>query len=452
MPAATTRLYLGFDLHPGQLEIRDSKARFRVLNCGRRWGKSVVCRAAILEAVGDGLRVAYMCPTNKMLMDMWRAIRNILAPITVEKNEQEHRIQTVNGAVVEFWSLDNPDGPRGREYHLVIIDEAAVIPSGDTWQEVIRPTLMSTHGRALFASTPKGYNWFWQLWMLGERKLDPEWESWKKPTVNNPFIDPREIESARRTTPINIFAQEYEAEFVADAGAVFRRIDEAAIAPLQEAPLPGHTYVLGADLAKTNDFSVYTVIDTTIMAVAFIDRANHVDYKLQRGRLEALARRFHVMAAVVEQNTNLAFMEDLMGTGLPIVPFTTGVNSKALIIEGLAGAFDNDRLRLLDKTIPVGAEALNELHAFQMERLPSGAFRYAGPRDTNDDMVMSLALAYHGATYGAPRWAPELIEIGRPAPGATEVSVPGVFLNQVQMPAPPPRDVAWPTAEYIYGQ
>src|SRR5690348_60594 len=151
----TVNIHLGIYLHPGQLEVYNSPARFRVLNCGRRWGKSAELRAEIFRGVTLGLRIAYMCPTNKMLSDMWRTIKFALEPITLEKNEQEHRIETTNGAVIDFWSLDNPDGPRGREYDLVLIDEAAVIPSGDVWQEVIRPTLMSTHGRAMFASTPK---------------------------------------------------------------------------------------------------------------------------------------------------------------------------------------------------------------------------------------------------------------------------------------------------------
>jgi len=445
-------VYLGLALHPGQIEVYESPARFRVLDCGRRWGKTVTLRAEILRAVSEAKRIAYMCPTYKMLADMWRIVKNMLAPITKEKKEDEHRIETINGAVVEMWSLDNPDGPRGREYDLVLIDEAAVVPSGDTWQEVIRPMLMTTQGRALFASTPKGYNWFWNLYRLGKNDAFPDWESWHKPSSDNPFLPASEIEDARKTTPVNIFSQEYLAEFISDAGSVFRNLEEMAQGFVQAQPKAGHTYVIGVDLAKTNDFSVFTVIDVTLMSVCYIDRANHVDYKLQKGRIVALANLFHAAGIIVEQNTNLAFMESLMDTGLPIMPFTTSGSSKALIIEALAAAFDNRQLQVLHKGEaidgqPIGQLLLDELHAFQMERLPSGAFRYSGPRDSNDDMVMSLALAYHGATYGVPKWAPELIDI----PHASQGIIPAdVLYGNVQFPPPPPIDVAWPTAEYIF--
>lgn len=439
-------IYLDLELHTGQIEVYESLARFRVLCCGRRWGKSIVCRAAILDGVTKGQKVAYMCPTNKMLGEMWRAIKALLAPITEEKNEQEHRIQTINGAVVEMWSLDNPDGPRGREYDLVIIDEAGVIPSGDPWQEVIRPTLMSTHGRALFASTPKGYNWFWGLFRLGQSSLEPDWACWHKPTVDNPHIDPQEIEDARRTTPVNIFSQEYLANFISDSGSVFRKLDEAAIAPQQNEPKLGHVYIIGVDLAKTNDFSVYTVIDATAKAVAFIDRANHVDYSLQKERLVSLTNRYHAAAVIVEQNTNLAFMEQLVDTGLPIYPFVTSGPTKALIIESLAAAFDNEELLLLDPQHDFAQEMLNELRAFQMERLPSGAFRYGGPRDTHDDIVMSLALAYYGATFDVPTWSPEIIGMDDPV----SRSIPDAALIEAVIANTPDEVVPWPTSAWTY--
>lgn len=451
----TTNIYLGIDLHPGQLSVFNSPARFRVVCCGRRWGKSEELKAEILKGVKDQLRIAYMCPTYKMLAEMWRAVKNLLAPITREKKEDEHRIETINGAIVEMWSLDNPDSPRGREYDLVLIDEAAMIPSGDAWQQVIRPMLMTTRGRALFASTPRGYNWFWNLWKLGElingMPRQAGWESWQLPSINNPHLPPAEIEEARQISSALTFSQEYEAEFISDSGAVFRNIDKQAIGIWQEKPMyADHTYVIGVDLAKANDFSVFMVIDVTFNSLCYIERDRHVDYKIQKGRLTALANRFHAAGVIVEQNTNLAFMEELMDTGLPIIPFTTGGNTKAMIIEALAAAFDNERLILPDRTNPYALyvqQLLDELHAFQMERLPSGNFRYGGPRDMHDDMVMALALAWYGAYSGVPKWKPELIEIAQPS---QTVSTLNFLFGPVQAPKIEDGAVAWPTAEYIF--
>jgi hypothetical protein len=75
-----------------------------------------------------------------------------------------------------------------------------------------------------------------------------------------------------------------------------------------------------------------------------------------------------------------------------------------------------------------------------MERLPSGAFRYGGPRDTHDDIVMSLALAWYGATFDVPTWSPELI-------GPTEPQI-----NSLPAPAIPIPDevVAWPMPNWMW--
>lgn len=436
-------IHLGFDLHAGQMECYNSPARFRVLDCGRKFGKSTTAKAELSRGIAFSQRIAYMCPTYSMLMDMWRSMKVLLAPITIDKSEQEHRIETINGAVLKFWSLDNPDGPRSDEYDLIIVDEAALLELLDIWEAVLWPTLMKRHGRALFLSTPRGFDGFWMLWQRGQPfsaggpPREKEWQSWQAPTWANPHINPSEIEEMRRTYSQMRFSEEIEAKFISGSGAVFRYLEESAIATVQTEPIAGHTYVVGADLAKSDDFSVFIVIDVTLMAAVFIDRGNHVDYKLQRTRFVALCNLFHVTAAVVEQNTNLAFMETLVDTGLPIIPFTTGAQSKPALIEALAGGFDNHRL-----IIPNDPGLLDELRAFHMERMPSGQMRYSGPRSGHDDMVMALALSYYAATYGAPSWKAEIVEVGSANTVDTDwLGMPVVDKNEfkdqlVQWPVP----------------
>jgi hypothetical protein len=423
MAKTETKIWLGLDPHPGQQTVLNAPERFRVLDCGRRWGKTVVLRAEMLRGVQKGLRIAYCCPTEKMLKAMWRWAKQTLAPITLDKSEQEHRLELQGGASIDFWSLNNPDGPRGQEYDLLLFDEAAVIPTGDVWFEVLWPTLGFTQGKALFASTPKGYNWFWKLFELGDGPhRDPDWYSWKLPTTSNPFFPKAELENIRRHTPASIFSQEYEAEFISDASSVFRHIDDAAVAIEQKEAIPGHVYVFGVDLAKQDDFSVFLVFDVTTMSVAYIDVGRHVDYSLQKKRLVALAQKFRPVTIMIERNTNLSFVdEQLRDTNLPIRPFdTTGahggqVGSKGMIIENLAAAFDNNDVFHKSICILPDDTLLRQLKAYAAERLPSGQFRYAGPKDTHDDYVMALALAYHAATYDTPLWGPELVQMNEVA-------------------------------------
>jgi hypothetical protein len=76
-------------------------------------------------------------------------LRSVLASVTGDKNEQEKRLEVISGGSIELWSLDNPDAARGRKYALVVIDEAAMIPTLEqAWQQSIRPTLTDLQGCA----------------------------------------------------------------------------------------------------------------------------------------------------------------------------------------------------------------------------------------------------------------------------------------------------------------
>jgi hypothetical protein len=135
------------------------------------------------------------------------------------------------------------------------------------------------------------------------------------------------------------------------------------------------------------------VIDATTREVVALDRFNRIDYVIQKGRLQALYERFRPDAIYVEQNSmGVPLVEDLQRLNLPVHPFLTTNASKLLVIDALALAFEREELRVLDDP-----DLVNELLAFQAERLPSGTLRYSAPEGVHDDCVMALALAWHGA-------------------------------------------------------
>src|SRR5262249_50747705 len=131
----------------------------------------------------------------------------------------------------------------------------------EAWQQVIRPMLTDLLGDAWFLSTPKGHNFFWELYCKGQDPLEREWSAWRMPTAANEYIPHSEIEQARLMLPEIVFAQEYLADFIQDGGCVFRRLREAAIAPPQPHALDYHKYVMGVDLGRRMDFTVCAVID-----------------------------------------------------------------------------------------------------------------------------------------------------------------------------------------------
>lgn len=335
--------------------------------------------------------MAYFAPTYKMMSEVWRETRRRIAPAVSGVNVQERRLDLIGGGVIDFWSLDTPDAARGRKYKLAVIDEAAMVADlGEAYQAVIRPTLTDYRGDAWFFSTPRGRNFFWQLFQRGQDPGYPDWASWQMPTAANPYIDPAEIEAARNESPERTFAQEYLASFIEDSGGVFRHV-EACVADYAATPVLYRTYVMGVDWAKSHDWTVLTVMDADTGHVVAWDRFNQVDWAVQRQRLAALAAEWRVTTILAERNSiGDPNIEALQREGLPVYGFTTTNATKAQIVEGLALAIETRAI-----SYPNNLQIISELQSFEMERLPSGLVRYGAPAGMHDDSVISLALAHH---------------------------------------------------------
>lgn len=377
--------------HSAQQRVIDESARWNVVNCGRRFGKTTLGINRAVPPTLDGLPVGWFSPTYKMLSEVWREAKAILQPIVRQVSEQEKRLILLTGGLIDFWSLDNPDVARGRKYARAIVDEAAMVKDlENAWNAVIRPTLTDYKGDGWFLSTPRGWDYYRVLYQRGQDPTYPDWRSWSMPTTENPYISPSEVEAARHELPERIFAQEYLAVFLEDGGGVFRRVLDATTAQLQDAAEPAHEYIFGVDWGKLNDFTVITVIDATAHEVVTVDRFNQIDYATQVDRLTALAERFLPFMIVAEMNSmGVPLIEQLQRRGMPIHPFTTTNATKQIAIDSLALAFERGVLRIPNDPILIA-----ELQAYEAERLPSGMIRYGAPEGMHDDCVMSLALAW----------------------------------------------------------
>jgi phage terminase large subunit-like protein len=380
--------------HAAQQRVVSEAARFNVLACGRRWGKTTLGVDLLVPPALEGYPVAWFAPTYKMLTEVWREVRRVFLPATERVNAQEHRLELVTGGVVDMWSLDTPNTARGRRYRRIVADEAAMVADlEDAWNAVLRPTLVDFKGDAWFLSTPKGYGHFRALFDAGQDPQRPDWASWQMPTTSNPHIDSEEVEAARLMLPERTYAQEFLAQFLEDGGGVFRRVRDAVGAAPQDGKQAGRRYVVGVDWGKLEDFTVLVVIDTTTQEVVCVDRFNQIDYAIQVPRLQALCERFSPDAVYAEQNSiGVPLIEQLQRAGLPVYPFVTTNASKAVAIDALALAFERGEIRIPDDPVLVG-----ELLAYDAERLPGGLLRYGAPAGMHDDCVMALALAWTGA-------------------------------------------------------
>lgn len=377
-------------LTPAQSLIVNRPARFIVLDCGRRFGKtSLGKRLAVEYMIKRGKPVAYFGPSYKNVSEFWRTIKATMSPVIADCSEKEKYLRLITGGTLECWAMNTIETLRGRKYAFAIIDEAALVRNADYFDAIIRPTLTDYRGGALFLSTPRGRNHFYRMYTLGLQQFDNEWAAFQFPTSANPHINKDEIESARRLLPDRLFRQEYLAEFLDDGGGVFRRVRDCADGQMNDNPQDGRAYVIGVDLGKHNDYTVMAVMDVEARALVWYDRFSQIDYTLQLARLKALADRYRPQAIQIERNIGEMFIEQAQRLGLPVVAFQTTNASKQVIIDNLALAFEQGTIH-----IPNDATLIDELESYEMERLAGGTFRYSAPDGLHDDTVIALALAW----------------------------------------------------------
>lgn len=362
---------------------------------GRRWGKTVLGGVLAMNVLRQHGRVAWIAPTYKNTRAPWRWSAAVAAPLAaagvLDVSKTEKVISTKRGGFLALYSADNIEAILGEAFNLVILDEAARIAE-EAWYESIQPTLADADGDAILISTPKGRNWFWREWLRGQAE-DAEVKSFRAPSADNP--NPRikrAAELARVRVSDRTYRQEWLAEFIEDGAGVFRNVRAVATAEPAER-VDGHTYVIGADWGRTEDATVFAVIDATARRMVHLDRMVNTPYQQQIDRLKALRTRYRASAIVAELNSfGGPLVESLARSGLPMHGFTTTNTTKAAAIDALALAFENGTLAILNDATLIG-----ELEAYESERLPSGAVRYSAPAGLHDDCVIALALAWHGA-------------------------------------------------------
>jgi hypothetical protein len=391
-------------LRPEQHQILMHPAKVKVVCCPRRWGKTVTGGVAVGSILAQHGQVAWVTPTYKNSRPVWRWMLNACADDIKAKrmsvNKSENTIETKGGGLFALFSGENIDAMRAWSFHLVVGDEAARLPE-DGWTDVIMPTLADHDGDALLISTPKGRNWFWREYQ--RMYYDETYMSWSRPITDNPNPNIRRAaELAKTRMPELKYKQEWLAEFV-DEGTVFRRVRESATAKHQGYAMDGHpshpkhSYVVGVDWGKYEDYSVFAVIDTTIRELCYLDRSNRIDYTLQVRRLEDICKRYQVSQVIAESNANATTIELLRKANLPVREFVTTNQSKQNIIEGLMLGLESSKLKILNEPVLLG-----ELQAFEATRLPGGGLRYAAPSGYHDDCVMALALAWDAAKDSNP--------------------------------------------------
>ena len=389
-----TTLTLPIRPHENQKGLVRPEARFNVIAGGRRFGKTEAEKLGDIYRVLEGKTVWWVNPTFDNTTEAWQDFLNFFEQLVprddINKSRREIIVRQTGG---KLRMIGANNFKRGSGIDHVTVDEAAFCDLENLWEAQLRPMLLESKGSATFLSSPNGRNYFWELYARGLNDLEEQWQSWRFSSYDNPLLDPSEIDDIKRNTPERVFQQEYLAEFLDDGGAVFRNIK----ACLREAPVSASGVVFGVDWGKDNDYTVITAIDRATGHVLEIDRFNQIGWSLQRGRLMAMYERWQPDVIWAEENSiGSPNIEALQHEGLPVRPFQTTAKSKPMLIESLALAFEQEDIGILDDKI-----LLAELQAYTLTRTASGNYKYGAPSGLHDDMVISLALAWHGIKAGS---------------------------------------------------
>jgi hypothetical protein len=381
--------------HEGQKRMHQSKARFRIACCGRRFGKTFMGVHEIVKFsnINKNVNTMWISPTYKQSKLAFDIIIKKFKGAYRSNTKNPMQIVWFNGSITKFSSAESGDTLRGDSLHLVVVDEASMVDE-EVWTNVLRPMLSDTDGKAIIISTPKGINsWFHTLFTRGQDPEYPDYESFKFQTADNPYIPPEEIEEVRNTLPSDVFKQEYLAEFLEDGGQVFSGVQHCISGDLEE-PIPGRDYICAWDCAKHSDFSVLVVIEKKRGHVVAFDRFNRIDYKIQVKRLEVLARKYKAHIIMDSTGVGDPLLEQVKSLGLIAEGYQFTNTSKQQLIEHLAVLIEKKEV-----TFPNIKVLTNELMSYQYEITRAGNMRYNAPSGMHDDAVIALALAAWGAKH-----------------------------------------------------
>ena len=385
----------GATLHKGQQRVADllkGSAKYVTAVAPRQTGKTFLSIQTILYwAINNpGCTIFFVSPTYaqaaKPLEELYAAIQK--SGIVSNYNRSALALKLKNGSQVQFKSTERYDNLRGYTVDYMIVDEAAYHKEG-VWDSVLKPMLLVKGKKVLFISTPRGTNnWFYRTYMLGQDPEAVNYSSTRMEYSENPFLDLRELEEARRVLPQHIFAAEYEGSFTESGNVVF---DMQAAQVFNKWPAARGKVYCGIDLARANDYTVATFMDSS-GAVVEIYRDNQKDWSYMVNEIVTRIKKWKATTFVETNSIGDVVYELIKKQWYDTHPFVTTNTSKNNAIEGLAIDIQSGSVKTPSNELfpPLAFE----LGAYEYEYSPrTRSIKYGAPAGLHDDCVMSLAIS-----------------------------------------------------------
>lgn len=209
-----------------QTQVWKGKTRFKVLVCGRRFGKTFFALTWLLAQASAKKGIYYyIAPSYVAAKSIaWRLLKELADGHFKIKNESELYVEFDNGSVIQLKGADNRDGLRGVSLAGAVLDEFCFMAQ-EVWTEVIRPATSDQLAPVIFISSPAGWNWGKELYDYAIHGGDENWQAWTFTTADGGNVKLEEIEAAKRELPERTFKQEYLASFETLSNRVYSNFD-----------------------------------------------------------------------------------------------------------------------------------------------------------------------------------------------------------------------------------
>jgi len=331
--------------------IQNPVYRFIVGVLSRRTGKSLISNViGHLVTLVPGSNILIIAPNYALSSISWDLQRKLLNTFEVElerSNAKDKIIELKNGSTIRMGSVTQVDSVVGRSYDLIIFDEAALNGKGvDAFNIQLRPTLDKPNSKAIFISTPRGKNWFYEFYKRGFSDNFPAWISIHSTWKDNPRANPQDINDARLSMSAAEFAQEYEADFIALEGQIWE-INKDNIVEIDISKLEVLDVFAGIDMGfrdptaivvvATDGRDLYIVDEYLKKEKATSDYAKAIQSLIDKWNIDFI----YIDSAAAQTRYDLAYDYDI-----------TCINAKKSILDGIgycSSIMEHDRL-FIDKS------------------------------------------------------------------------------------------------------
>src|SRR3990167_8503587 len=249
-----------------QKEALLNRARYKVLNFGRRSGKTteLAQEAVVTSQTVEDATISYYAQTFGDARDIaWKIFLEAFEGAIIHKNETllELTVKSQKGIAkitLRGWeSVVTSEKGRGTENDLLLLDEVAFCRGfKHYWETVLEPTLLTTKGRVVFSSTPNGFNDFYELSNIAQNTNN--WFYVHATSYDNPHNDQAWLDERRKTLPDDVFSQEYLADFRKQEGLVFKEFSRI-MHVVNEIPDSIHAYYGGVDFGFSNPAGILAI-------------------------------------------------------------------------------------------------------------------------------------------------------------------------------------------------